>query len=194
MSKLFTKEEIVINIDEIDVVFNLSNEDLKSDVLYPVYILFTNTKTRFSKLTKLFSGSTLNHVSVGFTEIIDKYHTFDATAGGFHTEEYAELKGALYSQYVINIPKEAYDAIKNKIQSYKDNNKKTSYNWVGLVNALAGKVIIKDKNPERKFCSQFVASLFEDIGIKLSKLPSNVVKPSELINHKLLQFVKKGKV
>lgn len=196
MNKLFNKNnnEINIHMTNIQCSYTLSNEVIKDDITKPIYIVFTNTKTRFSKVSKLFTGSTLNHVSIGFTEIFDNLYTFDAKQDGFKVETYEILKGSLYSQYRIDIPEDAYEAIVNKIRYYSDNKNKTSYNWKGLINAVTGMYIIKARDPERMFCSEFVASLFEDVDIKLTTLPLNMVKPHELINRKLLTFVKRGKI
>lgn len=165
----------------------------------PVYIVLTDTGTGFSKISKKITGDPYNHVSLALDPDMEYLYTYalttttNARRGGLKRETRAELKGARYSLYEMNLTKPMYQKLVRNISDLEDRVESTRYNHWGLVNTLLGKEVFAS-GAEVMICSQFVASVMADVDVELFKgRGHSTLKPYEFVKSKLLKHVRRGK-
>ncbi|MNU92862.1 hypothetical protein D3C71_827900 [compost metagenome] len=165
-----------------------------------IYVLLTDTKTLVSKVSRMVTGDPYNHVSLMLSDNFDDgIYTFslgngvNGIKGGFMVEDRANLKGSHYSMYKMAVTSEAYDKIKTRITDYVKGIEKTSYNHLGLFNAIFKKNIFKTEDGQTSICSEFVVEVLKFSGVELfAKRFASSVRPYELIKSKLLKFHRRG--
>ena len=167
-----------------------------------IYILLTDTKTLVSKVSRMVTGDPYNHVSLMLTDNFDDgIYTFslgngiNGIKGGFMVEDRANLKGSRYSMYRLGVTQGVYDKIKARVTDYVKGVEKTSYNHLGLFNAIFKKNIFKSEDDQTSICSEFVVEVLKFSGVELfTKRFSSSVRPYEMIKSKLLKFHKRGTI
>jgi hypothetical protein len=167
-----------------------------------IYILLTDTKTLVSKVSRMVTGDPYNHVSLMLTDNFDDgIYTFslgngiNGIKGGFMVEDRANLKGSRYSMYRLGVTQGVYDKIKARVTDYVNGVEKTSYNHLGLFNAIFKKNIFKSEDDQTSICSEFVVEVLKFSGVELfTKRFSSSVRPYEMIKSKLLKFHKRGTI
>jgi hypothetical protein len=167
-----------------------------------IYILLTDTKTQFSKISKLITGDPYNHVSLMLTDDFkDPIYTysisngFNAVKGGFMVEDIDNLYGSLYSLYKLNVTEAAFKLIEQKVVGLAENPSNTSYNHLGVFNAIFRKNIFNNPDGQTQICSEFVVEVLDFAGINLFQgKASSTIRPYDLIRSKLLKFVRRGKI
>lgn len=167
-----------------------------------IYILLTDTKTQFSKISKLITGDPYNHVSLmltdDFTDPIYTYaisNGFNAVKGGFMIEDIDNLYGSLYSLYKLNVTEAAFKLIEQKVVGLAENPGNTRYNHLGVFNAIFRKNIFNNPDGQTQICSEFVVEVLDFAGINLFQgKASSTIRPYDLIRSKLLKFVRRGKI
>jgi hypothetical protein len=165
-----------------------------------IYILLTDTKTLVSKVSRMVTGDPYNHVSLMLSEDFDEgIYTFSLSNGlngifgGFMVEDRKNLKGSHYSMYRVAVTNSVYDKIKLKVTDYINAVDKTSYNHLGLFNAIFKKGIFKSEDGQTSICSEFVVEVLKFAGVELfAKRLASTVRPYELVKSKLLKFHKRG--
>jgi hypothetical protein len=165
-----------------------------------IYVLLTDTKTFVSKVSRMVTGDPYNHVSLMLSDNFDDgIYTFslgngiNGIKGGFMVEDRANLKGSRFSMYRMAVTQAVYDKIKTRITDYVNGVEKTSYNHLGLFNAIFKKNIFKSEDEQTSICSEFVVEVLKFSGVELfAKRFSSSVRPYELIRSKLLKFHKRG--
>lgn len=165
-----------------------------------VYVLLTDTKTTFSKIARQVTGDPYNHISVALDDTLTTAFSFNISnglsrTGGFTREDLKkEMKGSRYSMYRVAVTPEMYLKLENRLNDYFTKVSETSYNFFGLVNAIARKGIFKDEEGQM-ICSQFAASLLSEIGVTIFKnRPLSTVRPYDFVKAKMLEFVKRGTI
>lgn len=164
-----------------------------------VYVLLTDTGTTFSKISKAITGDPYNHVSIMFDYDFDHIYTFSMSnglkrGGGFMKEDRKDLNGARYSLYSMDVTPDIYDKMRRRVDNYFQNISQTTYNHFGLINAILNKGIFKDEDGVM-ICSQFVASIIEESGVKLFKdRLLSTIRPYEFVKSKLLKYVERGTI
>ena len=175
----------------------------KEDANCPsIYILLTDTKTQFSKVSKLVTGDPYNHVSLMLTDNFDDpIYTYalnngiSSIRGGFMVEDRANLYGSSYSLYALKVTEQAYAQIKEKVEFLVANPNQTRYNHLGLFNAIFRKNIFSTPDGQTSICSEFVVEVLRFAGISLFKgKASSTVRPYDLVRSRLVKFVRKGKI
>ncbi|WP_099156648.1 hypothetical protein [Virgibacillus ndiopensis] len=161
-----------------------------------VYIIFTDTGTLFTRLIKLYTKQSYNHVSISFGNNLKEIYSFgrlnpsNPFVGGFIRERinvglFEKAKCKIYSCTVSELE---YEKMRNKVSQIKSRKDMYKYNLFGLF------AIILNLNFSRNnafFCSQFVATILkEKIGL-LNKSP-NLIKPGDLMKLKDLRLVYQG--
>lgn len=165
-----------------------------------IFILLTDTKTIVSKLSRLVTGDPYNHVSLMLSDSFnDGIYTFSLSnglngiRGGFLVEDRKVLKGSRYSMYRLPVNTATYDKIKDRVTNYVKAVDKTSYNHLGLFNAIFKKNIFKTEDGQASICSEFVLEVLKFSGVELfAKRLASSVRPYEIIKSKLLRFHKRG--
>ncbi|MND14807.1 hypothetical protein D3C80_50000 [compost metagenome] len=165
-----------------------------------IYVLLTDTKTLVSKVSRMVTGDPYNHVSMMLSDDFDDgIYTFslgngiNGIKGGFLVEDRKNLKGSHYSMYKMAVTQDVYEKIKTRISDYVNGVEKTSYNHLGLFNAIFQKNIFKTEDAQTSICSEFVVEVLKFSGVELfNKRFSSSVRPYDLIKSKLLKFHKRG--
>lgn len=163
------------------------------------YIILTDTKTRFSKLSRIITKDPYNHVSIALDEDLSSIYTFAlATAanglkGGFKIENLDILKGSAYSIYSIGVTEESHLALQEYMDDLTRNIDNTRYNHVGLFAFLRKRKPSKSVSEEMMICSEFVVHAFRRAGIELFKRDRGyLIKPYEIVKSHLLRFERRG--
>lgn len=195
-------------LDEVDLSLTYSAEGvaLLDESTTPaggtkdIYILLTDTKTWVSKVSRVITGDPYNHVSLMLSDSFDDgiytfslSNGFNGIRGGFQVEDRKNLKGSHYSMYRLTVSMAAYEKIRERVTSYVKAVDKTSYNHLGLFNAIFKRDLFKTEDGQTSICSEFVLEVLKFSGVELfNKRLSSTVRPYELIRSKFLKFYKRG--
>lgn len=167
-----------------------------------IYIMLSQTKTYFARLIKLYTREPYAHASIAFDEDLEEMYSFARLRAknpfitGFVEEDITSgVFGACIettcSVYSLKVSQEQYDQLKSEIEIFKQNRKKYSYNFLGIVGVMIHKPV-NSKN--RYFCSQFVAHLLEKSGIHLFNKSSGLVRPFDIRMCPKLKKIYQGKL
>lgn len=162
-----------------------------------VYVILTNTGTLFSKTIKLFTRDALNHASIAFDSELNEVYSFgrlhqqNPFLAGFVKEN---MRGQLFEQsdcalYRCRVNESNYVKMRDLIQHMEKNRDLYRYNFLGVVGVLFN---IQMKREYSYFCSQFVASVFEESGVHLLNKSSLLVTPGDLETTTKLELVYEG--
>lgn len=164
-----------------------------------VYLLFTNTGTVLAKAIRFFTNQPLNHVSISFDPYLMDVYSFgrknerNPFSGGFVKENVRSdfLKNAQCEIYQLNITDEDYNRIVEKIYDMEAMKDKYKYNFIGLFGVL---LQIEWNRRNAFFCSQFIASLLNEVQhLKFNKSIC-FVKPEDIQRVEGLKLVYSGKL
>lgn len=188
---------LVYSEEGIELVNAAKNRDAKS-----IYVLLTDTKTQFSKVSRLITGDPYNHVSLMLTDSFDDpIYTYSlnngisSVKGGFMVEDRANLFGSFYSLYELKVTDAAFGQIKERVEFLAANPDQTRYNHLGLFNAIFRKNIFSSTDGQISICSEFIVEVLRFGGIELLKgRIGSTIRPYDLVRSKLLKFVRRGKI
>lgn len=162
-----------------------------------IYFILTNTKTYLGKMIQSVLEVDYNHISISFEDNFNKVYGFgtnsDENEMGFIIERfdkgvYRDNNGEYMTLEMKVTPEEKKKIIKN-LNFYIDNRNKLKFNKVGL---FANAVGIAHNPNHAFFCSQFIAKLLEDSGIKLFDKSYGLVRPSDFMFHPSIKEIHKG--
>jgi hypothetical protein len=163
-----------------------------------IYIVLTDTGTTFSKLSKVITRDTYNHVSIAFDRDMSLIYTYALTteyskSGGFKVEDLSILAGAKYALYALRVSIEVRDALRARIISTLDKVTKTSYNHLALLNTIFRKELFKSKDSDRMICSEFVLEILKTADIELLEGQiSSLVRPGDIAKSDKLELLEEG--
>jgi hypothetical protein len=147
-----------------------------------VFILLTRTSTPFSKAIHFVTHSDYTHASLGIAENSYDFFSFGRkkpytlpTTAGFINENLAE--GILLRNpdapcilYRLQVPKQVYDNIEDKIHAFETQYEQYSYSFLGTVLCFFN---VPHAIKNKYFCSQFVAEILDSTNaLQLDKSPS----------------------
>lgn len=162
-----------------------------------IYIVLTDTGTLLSKAIGMYTREDLNHVSIAFDEQLTEMYSFgrkqrhNPFVGGFVKENAAEgiFKQANCAIYSFEVNHVEYEIMRNKIRQIEHSNERYKYNFIGLF------AVALNKRLERKrafFCSQFVAMVVNESGIRMFEVPPSLVQPHHFSKLTYLQLAYSG--
>ncbi|WP_168119731.1 hypothetical protein [Paenibacillus sp. HB172176] len=162
-----------------------------------LYILFTDTGTLLSKLIKSYTKIPLNHASISFDANLQEVYSFGRKSqgnpflGGFVRENlYSPLfQEASCAVYRCTVSHSSYVRIRAQIREFEQNQERYKYNLIGLFGVM---LQLEWEREDRFFCSQFVASVLENGGVKLVDKPPVLVTPADLQQTGMLMQVYSG--
>lgn len=166
---------------------------------HKVFILLTDTNTRFAKVSKLITKDPYNHVSIAFDADLENIYTYalrnvNGLKGGLKKETLDVLKGSRYSLYEMPVTEEVYDKVVNKVLEMEKDIVGTGYNHLSLINAVFRKEIFNSEIGSRMICSQFIVEVLKEVGVELfADKASSTIRPYDFVRSKLLRFVRRGK-
>lgn len=152
-----------------------------------IYIILTQTGTILSRLSKMATKKTYNHVSIALDYDLKEMYSFGRLNpyiffwGGFVHEgidfgTFRRFKNTQAKVLFLDVSDEEYDAIRTRIEYFIENSKFFKFNIKGLFYAL------RNKNLERSnkyYCSQFVKYMLKQAQIKGGELLPDCVKPQD---------------
>lgn len=162
-----------------------------------VYIVLSDTGTWFSRLIGMYTGKSKNHASIAFDEELNEVYSFgrkqryNPINGGFVQED--ARGGLLYHancsilKYKVSL--DEYDRMRDKVLTFKAEQKKYKYNLLGLF-GIALQLNIQRENAF--FCSQFVATILNESTIDIAK-PS-YVQPHHFAEYPDIELIYEGKL
>lgn len=164
-----------------------------------IYIVLTETNTILSKGIQLYTQHKFNHVSLALDSNLEEMYSFgrknenNPWIGGFVQENPASkiLRESNCAIYAFQVTDAQYTLLQSRIAYYKLHQHTFRYNFAGLL-AIACKVKLKRKRAF--FCSQFIATLFEEAGLSLNGFCTYFIKPNDFMQLQSLSLIYKGKL
>ncbi|WP_181917184.1 hypothetical protein [Virgibacillus dokdonensis] len=164
-----------------------------------IYLLFTDTGTSLAKAIHFCTKQSLNHVSIGFDEDLQRLYSFgrkrprNPFIGGFVQEDIHSdfLKNAACAVYRFTVSEEEWEQILQHIKRIEREKDRYRYNFIGLIGIL---LQIEINRKCAFFCSQFVATVLKDVDRFQFNKPTCFVTPEDIRNHEGMQLIYKGRL
>jgi len=165
----------------------------------PIYIVLTDTGTWLARLIRLYTKAPLNHASIAFDPGLTEVYSFgrkrpaNPFVGGFVREDFGgELfRDAPCAIYKCVVSEKQYHHIRDSIRRFEKEAHRYKYNFLGLFGVLFK---IQIRRNYAFFCSQFVAFLFEQAGLRLVPKSPSMTTPSDFSTAESLELVYTGKL
>lgn len=162
-----------------------------------IYFLFTDTGSYLSRAINYCTKQTLNHVSIGFDDELNEVYSFgrkrpnNPFIGGFVKEDIRSefMRNSKCAIYSYRITEPEYETILRKIKEIEAEKDIYKYNFIGLFGVLFQ---IEINRRDAYFCSQFVATVLQDLeNFNLLKPPC-FITPSDIRTHKGMRLIFQG--
>ena len=152
-----------------------------------IYILTTYTGTILSTIIKKVTHVPYAHVSLGLDEYLTEVYSFgrkyvsNPIFAGFVREYiddglYKKMKNTNCRVYYVEVTDSQYEIMLESLNNFIQNKRKYKYDTLALVRLLKNNA----KGNEYKYvCSQFVAYILEECGLKIFNKPSNLITPMD---------------
>ncbi len=165
-----------------------------------VYVLLTDTGTRFTRVIKTFTKAPYNHASIALDpELTELYsfgrkHPTNPWRAGFIREDVREgtfryFPNTRCALLRLRVSKRQRSAILSSIDAFGSRSDRLRYNLIGLI-GVPLRIGIAPK--DAYFCSQFVAELLRGAGRPLWSRPSALVTPNDFLRHPAFELVYEG--
>ncbi|WP_236707992.1 hypothetical protein [Brevibacillus choshinensis] len=163
-----------------------------------IYIVLSDTGTWFTKIIQLYTKAPLNHASIAFDPELNEVYSFgrknpmNPFVGGFVKEDMRGglFKDATFAVYRCSMSESQFLTIRNIVQHIERESHLYKYNLPGLLGVMMNIPVA----PERAyFCSQFVASVFEQAGARLVPKCAALTTPSDLERSGALELMFRGR-
>jgi len=172
---------------------------MNQDLTKTIYILLTNTGSLFSTAIGFYTRQRFNHVSIALNDDFKAIYSFgrkhpkNPIVGGFVNEIETQIYEHFESTSCIVLKKtvsaEKYARILESINKFENEKYIYSYNLIGFAGFIVN-VPIKRNNAF--FCSQFVGEVLKQGGVDFTSKPSELVKPSDFLQHSKFEQVYNG--
>lgn len=162
-----------------------------------IYFLFTDTGTYLSKVINYFTKQSLNHVSLAFDPELHQVYSFgrkkprNPFIGGFVKEDIRSdfLRNSACAIYSFTVTEKDVTQIKERIAEIELRKSNYKYNFIGLLGVLL-QVEINRNNA--LFCSQFVATVLNDVDSLQFKKPICFITPADIRYHRGMRLLYAG--
>lgn len=167
--------------------------------MYSIYVVLTRTNTMISKLIRLGTGHSYNHVSISLDDNLKELYSFGRRGkrnpfnGGFVTESFN--RGILSSRntrckvYRILINEEQFKSLKDELGLFKVAEGCYGYNYLG---AIMLRLNLTREHKSKYFCSQFVAFVLDRHKVLQFKKNPNLYFPADFEKHNELNLIYEG--
>lgn len=182
----FSDPTKIINLCEFDTDIDIDISLYKSTqvVLYPIYIVLVEGKAFHSEIIKKVTKNTYTHASIGFDSALDKLYSFNNNKktnsldnkSGISMEDIHKLDNNI-GVFVFFVPINIFNLIKEKIDSFLEHAKDTTYSFLNLVTFFFH---IQYEKEWSLICSQFVDRILKFAGIDITKKASSLVSPADI--------------
>ncbi|GED67846.1 hypothetical protein BRE01_15480 [Brevibacillus reuszeri] len=150
-----------------------------------VYIVLSDTGTIFTRLIRFYTKAPRNHASIAFDLELKEVYSFgrknprNPFSGGFVKENLHDAlsKDATLVVYRCSVSECQYKKIRTIIARFEEEAHLYKYNLPGVLGIVLN---IPVKRRYAFFCSQFVASVFEQAGARLVHKCAALTTPADL--------------
>lgn len=167
-----------------------------------IYVLLTDTGTRFTSMIKWFTGAPYNHASLALDEGLNEMYSFgrkcatNPWSAGFVREDiyegtYSYFPNTRCKLLKLEVTSEQHDALHAALREYHEQREAYTYNLLGLLGVLLSVHIPRKR---AHFCSEFVAEALRRSGLSLWDRPSALVTPDDFRVHPAFDEVYEGEL
>lgn len=164
-----------------------------------IYIILSQSGTTFSKILKLFTKEKYNHSSICIDDNFNEFFSFGRKKvdfllpGGFikenaFTHVFGKFKNIPCIILKKEITDEQYEKLEKKIKYFITNKNNFSYACLSLILANTSFSVTQ---PNKFFCSQFVATLLNNISVSTPKKPEHM-HPMDFVKINDVKIVYEG--
>lgn len=190
VNKLLDKHSpmnLFINLDKVVPDDAISDEPVienaKSDTHQPIYMVFVQGKAPIiSSSIKKVTHSPYSHSGIAFDHTLDTVHSYNMIPDvGLVRETLQGYKDSVITVMAFFAPNKIAQAMKDYVQDFWYNSKKTVYDFGIIFNKLINKNarVVEDKY--HQVCSTFVDAVLKSGNVVIDKT-ANVPSPAELYN------------
>jgi hypothetical protein len=155
-----------------------------------LYIVLTRTSTVISRLIQFIKNDEYTHAAISLDKELNLMYGFgrkyahNPFIGVFRKEElnkgvYKSHKNLPGKIIEIEVTKDQYEDAKDLLNQVINNSNKYKYNYRGLIDGIFNKEACYEN---RFLCSEFVYHILKESNITNLKMPSNLVRPQNLMN------------
>lgn len=149
-----------------------------------IYIVLTATKTWLSRTIQFVTRDRYNHVSIALDPFLTEMYSFgrrndhNPFIGGFTQEKYTSsiFQESFCAIYSCVLPAARYEQLRQRLRTMKAHSLQYQYHFLGLFAVLCG---YKWERENTYFCSQFVATLFQEVDLALPHDEPFFMKPND---------------
>lgn len=167
-----------------------------------IYIVTSQTGTKFSRFLHLFNRAPYNHASIALEGDLDVLYSFGRQclwlpiASGFVREKpgrgiYRRYQDTQCAVYRVAVTGEQYLRLREVIASFEEEEWNYRYNFLGLVAILAG---IPFHRRRHFVCSQFVAYVLRESGVWNPEKDVSLIRPQDFAALPGAQLVYQGRL
>lgn len=164
-----------------------------------IYIVLSNTGSWLTRIIGWYTRAPHNHASIALDGELKEAYSFgrkqprNPFMGGFVKEDFNGplFKDADCEVYAFAASPEDFARIRGVIGKFERDRDRFRYNLLGLF-GVALNVPVERRNAF--FCSQFVAYVFEQTGIRLSPKDPPLTTPTDLVGSDTVRLVYQGKL
>jgi len=165
-----------------------------------VYIVLTDTGTKFSRVIKRVTGAPYNHASLALSEELDPLFSFGRKdkrlpwLAGFVRECRSDGQLAAGGRtrcavYALSVDAARHARISAELERFEREADRYGFNYWGLLNFLAP---LNLKTPNAYFCSEFVAEVLRRAGVEPAGKPPYATAPHDFMAAAPLRLVYEG--
>ncbi|MGL5744645.1 MAG: hypothetical protein ACRCXX_05800 [Cetobacterium sp.] len=180
--------------EHLDLSESTVMEDLEDiydeNMMEPVYVLLTKGTTLGNKVVSAVTHTPYGHASISFDHTLEKLYSFGTNRLNsnpnkrfmtFIEEDLATFNkvnaGKVeYGLYAIFISKDKKEKMKKAVSEMVKSQTKFNFNYLGIFGYLLNTPV---KVKDSFFCSEFIATVFKNVGIELFEKPSQLVAPHD---------------
>lgn len=167
-----------------------------------VYLVLSRSRTIPSRVIHLFTKDEYTHSSLSFSDTIEYMYSFARKyprlilPGGLITERFDRGLFALQPQTKCRIYQIETDGEKRKqairiVEEMYAHKEKYGYSLLGVAFCKLG---ISRKRKNRYFCSEFVAEVLQESGIRKMKKDPSLIRPQDLMELNGMKLIYEGTV
>lgn len=167
-----------------------------------IYIITSQTGTRFSRLLHVFNRVPYNHTSITLDGSLQELYSFGRQclwlpiASGFVRERprrgiYRRYQDTQCAVYRLAVTEEQYLRLRESIRHFEEEEWAYRYNFIGLLTILAG---IPFRRSHHFVCSQFVAYVLWQSGIWQVDKDISLARPQDFARLPGAQLVYQGRL
>ncbi len=167
-----------------------------------IYIVTSQTGTRFSRFLHLFNRTPYNHASIALDGELRELYSFGRQclwmpiASGFVRETpgrgiYRRYKDTQCAVYRVRVSEEQYRLLGDSIHRFEEEEWAYRYNFLGLFTMMAG---IPFPRRHHFVCSQFVAYVLWESGIWSLEKDISLARPQDFVQIAGAQLVYQGRL